>query len=120
MVLYNRPNTQAIGKIVQNFEETEVVTNIERPVHHRFAHSSANTLIVSESVAEDPNVSILRRSQDLLLSFGILWSILHLDLHLHPYKVKLIQQLKPTDHSQCRRYVDCVLEQHAVDVHLQQ
>ena len=33
--LHNRPTTQAIGKIVKKFQETGVVTNIERPVHHR-------------------------------------------------------------------------------------
>ena len=56
--LYNRPTTQAIGKIVKRFEETRVVINIERPVHHRFARSSQNIAIVSESVAENPDVSL--------------------------------------------------------------
>ena len=57
--LHNRPTTQAIGKIVKKLEETEVVTNIERPVHHHFARSAANIAIVSESVVKDPNVSLL-------------------------------------------------------------
>ena len=82
--LHNRPTTQAIGKIVKKFEETGAVTNIVRPVHHRFARSAENIAAVSESVAEDPNVSIPRRSQELGLSYGTLWRILHLDLHLHP------------------------------------
>ena len=51
--LHNRPTTQAINKIVTKFEETGVVTNIERPVHHRFARSAKNIAFVSESVAED-------------------------------------------------------------------
>ena len=62
--LNNRPTTQAIGKIVRKFEETEVVTDIERPVHLRLARSAENIAIVSESVAEDPNVSISRHSRD--------------------------------------------------------
>ena len=37
--LHNRPTTQAIGKIVMKFEETVVVTNTERPVHHRSVFS---------------------------------------------------------------------------------
>ena len=102
---HNRPTTQAIGKIVKKFEETEVVTNIGRHVNYRFARSPENIAIVSESVAEDPNVSIPCRSQELGLSYGILWRILHLDLHLHPYKVQLTEQLKPADYSQRRRYV---------------
>ena len=71
---------------MKKFEETEVVTNIERPVHYRFTCSAENIAIVSESVAEGPNVSIHRRSQELELSFGTLWRILHLDLLLHLYK----------------------------------
>ena len=38
---------------------------LKRPVHHRFARSADNIAIVSESVAEDPNVSIPCRSQEL-------------------------------------------------------
>ena len=55
-------------------------------MHHRFARSAENIAIVSENVAEDPNVSVPRRSQELGLSYDTLWHLLHLDLHLHPYK----------------------------------
>ena len=87
--LHNRRTKQAIAKIVKKFEETGVATNIERPVHHRFVRSAENIAIINESVAEDPNVSILRRSPELELSYCTLWPILHLDLHLHPYKFQL-------------------------------
>ena len=70
--LFNRPTTQAIDKIVKKFEEAGVVTNIERPVHHRFPRFAENITIVSQSVAEDTNVSIPRRSQKLELSYGTL------------------------------------------------
>ena len=64
---------------------------------------------MSENVAEDPNVSIPCHSQELGLSYGTLWRILHVDLHLHPYKAQLTQQLKPDDHLQRHRYVEWVL-----------
>ena len=64
--LHNRPITQAIGKIMKKFEETGVVINIERPVQHHFTHSAESIAIVSESVAKDPNVSILRQTQELI------------------------------------------------------
>ena len=54
---------------MKKFEEIGVVTNIERPVHYRFAE---NIAIVSENVAEDLNMSIPRRSQKLGLSYGTL------------------------------------------------
>ena len=74
-----------------------------------------NTTIVSESVVKDPIVSIPHCSQELGLSSGALWLILNLDLHLHPYKVHLTQQLKLANHSHCRRYEEWVLEQQKVD-----
>ena len=92
-----------------------LVTNVERPIHHRFTRSAENNGIVSESVAEDPNVSIPRPSQEVGLSYGTLWRILHVNLHLRLYKVQLTQQLKPADHSQCRRYLEWVLEQQAME-----
>ena len=99
---------------MKKFEETGVVTNIERPVRHRFVRSAENIVIVSESVAEGPNVSIPCHSQDLGLFYGTLW-LYFTFRHLHPYKVQLTQQLRPADHSQRRRYVELVLEQQAVD-----
>ena len=66
-----------------------MVTNIERSVRYCFARSVENIAIVRQSVAEDPNVSIPRLSQELGQSYGTLWRSLHLDLQLHPYKVQL-------------------------------
>ena len=76
---------------MKKFKETRGVTNIERPAHYSFARSAENIAIISESVAEGTNVWILHRSQELGLC--ILWRILCLDLHLHPYKLQLTQQL---------------------------
>ena len=95
---------QAIGKIVTKFEETGVVTNIERPMHYHCARFASNITIVSENLAEDTHVSFPRPYQELGLSYGSLWHILHLDLHLHPYKVQFTQQLKSADHSQHRKH----------------
>ena len=66
--VHNRTTMQAIGKIIIKFEETGMVINIERAVHYRFACFAENIAIVSESVAEDTNVSIPCRSQELGLS----------------------------------------------------
>ena len=49
-------------KIVKKYEETGLVTSIERPVYHRFACSAENISIIDENVAEDQNVLIPRRS----------------------------------------------------------
>ena len=56
---------------MKKFEETGVVTNIERPMHHRFAHYAENIAIVDESVAEDPNVSTLRNYDSFSAHYGV-------------------------------------------------
>ena len=45
--LHNRLAMHAVGPIVKKFEEIGVVTNIERPVPHRFARSAENIAILS-------------------------------------------------------------------------
>ena len=40
--LHNCPPIQANSKFVKKFDKTGVVTNIERPVDHRFARSAEN------------------------------------------------------------------------------
>ena len=42
-----------------------MVTNIERPVHHRFNRSAESIAIVNERVAEHPSVPFPRHSQVL-------------------------------------------------------
>ena len=54
---------------MKKFEEIGVITNSEKLVYNIFACSAQKIAIVSESVAEDPNVSIPRRSQELELSY---------------------------------------------------
>ena len=66
--------------------------------------------MLSQSVAKDPNEPIPHRPQELGLPYGTLWHILHLDLHLCPYKVQLIQQLKPVD---IHNIVDTNLERYS-------
>ena len=52
--LHNHPTMPAIGKIMNKFEETVVVTNIETPVHNRFSYFAKNSAIKSESACRKP------------------------------------------------------------------
>ena len=72
--LHNRPTKQVIGKIVKIFKETEVVTNIERPLHYHFVRSAENIAVVSESVAKTMNVLIPRRPQAYIIMYFALRS----------------------------------------------
>ena len=61
-------------------------------------HTPENIAAVAESVCEAPSTSIRRRSQQLNILETSLRRILHKDLGMAPYKVQLVQELKPIDH----------------------
>ena len=66
-------------------------------------HTPENIAAVAESVCEEPSTSMHRRSQQLNISETSLRRILHKDLGMMPYKVQLVQELKPIDHPmRCR------------------
>lgn len=79
-------------------------------LRRRVGRSVENIAAVETSVANDPNQSIPRRSQELGIAKTTLWRILRKDLTLHPYKIRLTQELKPMDHSKRRTFTDWALE----------
>jgi len=93
----NRPPVLAIRRIVENFERIFSLHNVQVPIRQRTSRSIENIAAVEASVAEDRNLSIPRRSQQLGLSQTTTWRILRKDLGLHPYKIVLTQELKPLD-----------------------
>ena len=54
--------------------------------------------VVEASVEENGILSIRRRAQEVGLCPSTLWKILRKDLGLVPYKIQLVQELKPHDH----------------------
>jgi Helix-turn-helix domain (DUF4817) len=112
---HNRPNKTTIQRLVQKFESTFSLQNVPVPVRQRNARSEENIAAVRESVANDPNVSIPRRSQQLEISQTTLWRILRKDLGLRAYKIALTQELKVTDHRMRRIFSDWALEQLETD-----
>lgn len=72
--LHNRPTERTIQKTVNRFEESGSVIDRSAPIHHHPARTHENIGAVSESVAEEPETSIRRRSQQL----GIPYSTTHI------------------------------------------
>ena len=99
----NRPAESTIRRLVNKFQSSGTVTDTIVPVRRRNARSEANIAAVNESVHENPNLSVLRRSQEFGICQTSTWRILRKDLGLHPYKIQLTQELKPNDHSLPRR-----------------
>ncbi|GFY77080.1 histone-lysine N-methyltransferase SETMAR [Trichonephila inaurata madagascariensis] len=106
----SRPSRQAVTSLVKTFESTYSLCDVALPVRLRVGRSVENIAAVETSVANDPNQSIPRRSQELGIAKTTLWRILRKDLTLHPYKIRLTQELKPMDHSKRRTFSDWALE----------
>lgn len=99
---HQRPSEQAIRNVVKKFENEFTLLNNPRTNRVRNVRNADNVEAVRQSVQNNPNLSVRRRSQQLDLTYGSTWRILRKDLGLHPYKIQLVQELKPNDH-RCRR-----------------
>ena len=71
---------------------------IDKPKREKPKRIAENISAGAESMCEAPSTSIHRHSQQLNILEPSLKRILRKDLGMVPYKVKLVQELKPTDH----------------------
>ena len=79
------------------------------PKRRRIARSEEIIAAVSESIQNEPNQSIPRRSQELGIAQTKLWRIMRKYLGLHAFKIKLTQELKPLDHLKRRNFSNLAL-----------
>ena len=79
-------------------KETGILINKTKREKPKTQHIPENIAAVAESLCEAPSTSIHRRSQQLNTSETSFIRILHKDLGMTPYKVQLVQELKPIDH----------------------
>lgn len=91
------PSPGLIKKWVKKFEETGSTLNVKQAGGPRTTRSEENALRVSDSIRRDPGLSTRKRSAELGISRTSLRRILKLDLKLHPYKIQIVQELKPND-----------------------
>ena len=82
---------RTLNRSVQRFRQQGAVRNLPRAVQN-----DVNTARVQASIEENPETSAGRRSQQLVMSRQSLQGILH-NLHLYPYKMQLVHELKPND-----------------------
>lgn len=90
------PNHKSIADWVKCFRETGSVVK-KRPVGARPIRSPENIEAVRQSIAQSPQRSARKHAAALGLSSRSLRRILHDDLHLHPYKLAIGQELSERD-----------------------
>ena len=82
----------------EKVKETGILIAKPKREKPKTVHTPKNIAVVAESMYAAPSTSIHCRSQQLnILQTSLRW-ILHKDLGITPYKVQLVQELKPNDH----------------------
>lgn len=101
---HNRPSEQLIRLTMDRFRTTFTLCDNTHPQRRQTVRTEETIAAVEQSVEEDPNESIRHRAQQLELCPSTLWKILRKDLGLRPYKIQLVQELKPRDHAMRRDF----------------
>lgn len=84
--------------------------NQPRSGRPRTSRDPENVERVRASIRENHGLSTRKRSNALGLPRTSLIRILHNDLHLHPYKIQMVQELKPQDHAHRLQFANEMLE----------
>jgi len=92
------PLTQFVDQFVKRIRQTGSLLDKATRSRARPVRSTENIAAVAQSVLEQPSTSTCQRSQNLNISRTSLRRILNKDLGMKPYKVQLVQELKPHDH----------------------
>lgn len=100
----NAPDPKTIRALYSKFKSSGSVRDVLRPIIARRARSNTNITIVQDLMAEEPNVSNRRRAQVLGISTSSMRRILRFDLRAFPYKMQIVQQLKPEDYPRRLQY----------------
>ena len=85
--------------LLKKVKETGILIDKLKREKPKTVHTPENIAAVAKSVYEAPSTSIHSRSQQLNIPEISLRRILHKDLGMTPYKVQLVQELKPIDHA---------------------
>jgi hypothetical protein len=88
----NLPQRQTLHALITKFECSGTVEDI-----HRGGWSGASAEqkeLVHSTISEAPSTSLRAMSHDLAMSSTTIWRILHDELRLHPYKIRVGQPLQ--------------------------
>ncbi|CAH1988625.1 unnamed protein product [Acanthoscelides obtectus] len=114
---FGRPTEGAIRKLVTKFRTQFTLLDIKPPTRRRRVRTEESIAAVSASVSDDREMSIRPRSQQLGLCYSTTWKILRQHLGVKPYKIQLVQELKPHDLPQRFQFGEWALAKLEEDPH---
>ena len=92
------PSTSHVHYLVKKVKETGILIDKPKRQQPKPARTPENIATVAENACEAPLISIHHRSKQLNISETSLKRILHKEFGMTPYKVQMVQELKPIDH----------------------
>lgn len=88
---------KTLDRMVDLFRETGSI--LRKPGSGAPKKRTAEVVAVAQEVMDNaPKTSVRRLSQQINLAVGTTHKLLHKDLHLYPYRVTVVQELKPADY----------------------
>lgn len=94
------PDRKTIMRWVTAFRTTGKITKKKPPGPLRTITTPENTERVRAAVLQSPRRSVRKQAQALQISRSSVQRIVKRELNFHPYKLSIVQQLKPTDYHQ--------------------
>lgn len=108
--LSDAPSIQLIKSWVEKFRATGCLLNHSIRPRNRPIRSIENIDRVAAAVAEHPRRSVRKHAASLNLHRSSVHRILALDLKLHPFKIQIVQKIKPEDYNKRKIYCQKMLE----------
>ena len=95
---FGRREAPSAPYVLYLVKETGILIDKPKLEKPKTVHTPENIAAVAESLCEAPSTSIHHRSQQLNISETSFRRIWHKDLGMTPYKVQLVQELRPINH----------------------
>ena len=92
------PYQQEKQYTVSNFRQTSSALNRRRSGGPRTRTAQENVTAVADSIEQSPRRSIRKHAFALHMSATSVHRILHKSLHMHPYKIMVVQELSERDY----------------------
>lgn len=108
--LSDGPSENLIRLWVRRFRETGTAANNPRPGPSRISRTNENIELVVNSLNNNPRQSVRKRAAALGLPKTIVHEILKKDIKLHPFKIQIVQALKPDDYNLRKNFCEMMLE----------
>ena len=99
------PSAPYVRYLVKKVKETDLLIDNRKHEQPKTVRTPKNIADVAENVREARSTLVHRRPQQLNILETSLRRIFHKNLGMMPYKVRLVQKLKPTNHPMCFRFL---------------